>query len=110
MKKRSWITMITFILIFSFAGVAIAGDIDGNKRKGKYLYRKTYKACHGEDAVPVSPDSKTQAQWVRVFDKKDWKVFGCEETWSALPEEDLNDILSYLHGHAFDSPSPAKCK
>lgn len=109
MKKRSWITLITIILVFSYMNTAMA-ELDGNKRKGKYLYRKTYKACHGEEAVPVSPDSKTQAQWVRVFKKKNWEVFGCDESWNKLSEKDLNDILTYLHGHAFDSPSPAKCK
>lgn len=110
MKKRIWITIVSLLLVFSFMSVAIAGEIDGNKRKGKHIYRKTYKACHGQDAVPVSPDSKTQAQWVRVFDKNKWDVFGCEETWNTLSEEEQQDILSYLHGHAFDSPSPAKCE
>lgn len=109
MKKRSWITLITIILVFSFINVAMA-EVDGNKRKGKHLYREAYKACHGQDAIPVSPDSKTQAQWIRVFEKENWEVFGCEDTWAALSEKDRNDILSYLHGHAFDSPSPAKCK
>ena len=110
MKNRIWITVVSLFLVFSFMSVAIAGEIDGNKRKGKHLYRTTYKACHGQDAVPVSPDSKTQAQWIRVFEKEKWDVFGCDETWDALSEDDLQDILSYLHGHAFDSPSPAKCK
>lgn len=109
MKKRTWIILISLILIFSFITPAVAGK-KGNKRKGKHLYRTTYKACHGEGAVPVSPDSKTQAQWKRVFEKKKWKVFGCEDTWKGMSEDDLNHILTYLHGHAFDSPSPAKCK
>ncbi len=109
MKKRTWITLISLILVFTFISPAIAGK-EGNKRKGKHLYRTTYKACHGEEAIPVSPDSKTQAQWERVFEKKDWEVFGCEDAWKALSEDELKDILSYLHGHAFDSPSPAKCK
>lgn len=110
MKNRIWMTIVSLFLIFSFVNVAVAVEIDGNKRKGKHLYRTTYKACHGQDAVPVSPDSKTQAQWIRVFEKNKWDVFGCEETWNTLSEDDLQDILSYLHGHAFDSPSPAKCK
>ncbi len=109
MKKRTWITLMSFILIFSVVSIAMAGE-KGNMRKGKHLYRTTYKACHGQDAVPVSPDTKTQAQWKRVFAKKQWDVFGCEDKWNALSEEDRDDILSYLHGHAFDSPSPAKCK
>ncbi|MDM8538939.1 cytochrome c family protein, partial [Desulfobacterales bacterium HSG17] len=59
---------------------------------------------------PVSPDQKTQAQWKIMFDKKDFEEFGCKEEWDALPEKDLLDIFAYLHGHASDSPSPAKCK
>jgi hypothetical protein len=110
MNKRTWITLISLLLVFAFAGMAVSAELEGNKRKGKHLYRTTYKACHGEDAVPVSPDSKTQEQWIRVFEKKKWDVFGCEDKWNSLSEEDLKDILSYLHGHAFDSPSPAKCK
>lgn len=109
MKKRIWITLMTLALVFSFTAATMAGA-KGNKRKGKHIYRTTYKACHGDDVLPVSPDSKTQAQWIRVFDKEKWGVFGCEETWKAMSEKDLKDVLSYLHGHAFDSPSPAKCK
>jgi len=109
MRKRAFMTIVTLISVLCFIGVGMAAD-EGNKRRGKHLYRKVYKECHGQDALPVSPDSKTQAQWQRVFKKKKYDVFGCEEKWQAMPEEDLRDILSYLHGHAFDSPSPAKCK
>ena len=56
------------------------------------------------------PDTKTQAQWTRVFEKKDFDQFGCQEEWSALSEGDLSDIYAYLHDHAADSPTPAKCK
>ena len=109
MTKKTMIVILTTFLALCFVSAGMAGE-KGNKRKGKHLYRKVYKACHGEDAMPVSPDSKTQAQWERVFEKKKFDVFGCEEEWEAMSEEDLRDILSYLHGHAFDSPSPAKCK
>ena len=106
---RAFIGLLTVIFALSFVSVAVAGD-KANKRKGKHIYRKVYKECHGEDAIPVSPDSKTQSQWERVFKKKKFEVFGCEEKWEAMSEEDKRDVLSYLHGHAFDSPSPAKCK
>lgn len=109
MKRMTMIKIFTVLLVMVFSSVALAAG-DGNQRKGKHLYRKVYKECHGEDARPVSPDSKTQAQWVRFFKKKDFTDFGCKEKWDALSEDDLNDIMSYLHAHAFDSPSPAKCK
>jgi hypothetical protein len=58
----------------------------------------------------ISPDVKTQAQWKRIFDKKKFKEFGCEEEWAKLDEKQLTNIFTYLHAHAADSPSPAKCK
>ncbi len=109
MKRITMIQIFTVFLIMVFSSLALA-TVDGNERKGKHLYRKTYKACHGEEAMPISPDSKTQAQWIRFFKKKDFTEFGCREKWEALSEDDINDILSYLHAHAYDSPSPAKCK
>jgi hypothetical protein len=59
---------------------------------------------------PISPDTKTQAQWTRAFEKKDFDQFGCQEEWSKLGGKELADIYTYLHDHAADSPTPAKCK
>ncbi len=114
MMKRTMIGAVALLLIFSFAGVSMASE-KGNDRKGKYTYRKVYKACFERGAVdskkpPLSPDTKTQAQWTRVFENGDFDQFGCQQEWSALSEEDLGDIYAYLHDHAADSPSPAKCK
>jgi hypothetical protein len=63
-------------LIFLFSSVSITFALDkGNKRKGKYTYRKVYKACMERGEVdspkpPISPDTKTQAQWTRTFEKR----------------------------------------
>lgn len=102
--------MMMVAFTFSFAVAE-----DGNARKGKYTYRKIYKACHERGAVEsakpsISPDSKTQAQWKRIFDKKKFEDFGCAEEWAKLSEKDLLNVFTYLHDHAADSPSPAKCK
>ena len=112
--KKTMIGALTLLLTFSFIGASLALE-KGNDRKGKYTYRKVYKACFERGAVDsqkptLSPDTKTQAQWTRVFDNKDFEQFGCKEEWSALSENDLGDIYAYLHDHAADSPSPAKCK
>lgn len=112
--KKMMISVLTLFLTFGFISAALALD-KGNNRKGKYTYRKIYKACHERGAVdskkPVlSPDTKTQAQWTRVFENKDFDQFGCQEEWTALSTEDLADIYAYLHDHAADSPTPAKCK
>jgi hypothetical protein len=87
----------------------------GNKRKGKYTYRKIYKACMArgevESAKPtVNPDAHTQAEWEEIFDNKKFDEFGCKEEWSAVEDGDLVDIFTYLYQHASDSPTPAKCK
>lgn len=110
MKRIISVTLSLFVLT---ASVSMAGE--GNARKGKYTYRKVYKACHERGAIEsprplLNPDAKTQAQWKRMFDRKQFDDFGCAEEWQKLSEDDLQDIFSYLHGHAADSPSPSKCK
>jgi hypothetical protein len=114
MIKRMLFLTIGMILTFSFTAVTFAGE-EGNERKGKYAYRKVYKACNKRGEIdspkpPLSPDSMTQAQWKRLFDKKKFNKLGCDEEWSELSEQDLLNIYAYLHAHAADSPSPAKCK
>lgn len=114
MFRKSIITVMSLIFLISSVAIVFALE-KGNDRKGKYTYRKIYKACMQRGEVdsgkpPISPDMKTQAQWTRVFEKKDFEDFGCKTEWDKLDEEDLMDIYAYLHDHAADSPSPAKCK
>jgi hypothetical protein len=114
MGKKVILTLMAVVFVFTSVGISMAAEM-GNKRKGKYTYRKVYKACHerGEvgSAKPViNPDAKTQAQWKSVFEKKDFEEFGCKQEWDKLVEKDLLDILTYLHAYAADSPTPAKCK
>lgn len=109
MFKKLGITAVTALFLFVSIGISMAGE-KGNARKGKYLFRKSCRACHleGGSAVELSPVSKTQAEWQKTFDAAgDLK---CKDEWAKLSEKDTLDIYSYLHGHAFDSPSPAKCK
>jgi len=114
MLRRALIIVMTVMVCVGFVGVSFASE-PGNKRKGKYTYRKVYKACNvrGEVDVPkptLNPDAKTQDEWTAVFEGKDFAEFGCQEEWSALSETELLDIYTYLHAHASDSPTPAKCK
>lgn len=114
MTKRIVGALLAAILTVTFVGISVAGE-PGNKRKGKYTYRKVYKACFERGAVdsktpPISPADKTMAQWTEVFDGKDFSQFGCAEEWEKLGEKELLDIYSYLHAHGSDSPTPAKCK
>ena len=114
MLRKGLFFVIAVMFLFSAVGAAYAME-RGNKRKGKYTYRKVYKACMQRGEVdspkpPVSPDTKTQAQWTQTFDSQDFAQFGCQPEWASLSEKDLSDIYTYLHDHASDSPTPAKCK
>ena len=65
--------LIALAVVFSLTSVGAVTAVDkGNKRKGKYIYRKVYKACYQRGEVesvkpPFNPDAKTQAQWPQVF-------------------------------------------
>jgi hypothetical protein len=114
MLKKMFLALLALVFVFTTISIGFA-EGKGNARKGKYTYRNVYKSCNkrGEIDSPkplLSPDSKTQAQWKRTFDKKDFDQFKCSEEWSKLSDKDLNDIFTYLKDHAADSPSPAKCK
>ena len=115
LKKMILLSLAASFLLFS-AGSVLAIDVEaGNKRKGKYTYRKFYKQCHARGGIEttrplMNPDAKTQDQWVRTFERQSFDDFKCEEEWSNLSEKDLQDIFAYLHAHAADSPTPAKCK
>ena len=114
MFKKIFLTLLAVCFVFSTVGVSFALD-KGNKRKGKYTYRKVYKACFERGDVeskvpPISPADKTQAEWTAIFESKDFKQFGCNDEWQQLSGTEVTDIYTYLHDHASDSPTPAKCK
>lgn len=114
MYRKIGLGILAIIAMISFV-VPTMAEGKGNERKGKYAYRNIYKACQeagivDTDKPPVSPDDKTQAQWDRVFAKMDFEDMGCSDQWAQLGEDKLADIHAYLHAHAADSPSPAKCK
>lgn len=103
--KRS--TGIFAALILVLAAVSLAFAAEGNARKGKYTYRSKCRSCHGATASDLSPSSKTQAEWKKIFAKPE--AIKCFKDWKGVSPEDKGDIFSYLHDYAKDSPSPAKC-
>ena len=114
MIKKVFLTLMAFVFVFGTVSAGLALD-KGNKRKGKYTYRKVYKACFERGAVDsktpsISPADKTQAEWDAIFTEKDFTPFGCQEEWTKLNETEVTDIYTYLYEHASDSPTPAKCK
>ena len=78
MFKKSIITIMVFIFTVVSFSVAFASEgPDGNKRNGKYTYRKVYKACAAngevESASPkISPADKTMKQWKDIFENKNF--------------------------------------
>lgn len=114
MTHKATIGFLAALLTISFVGAAMALEL-GNDRKGKYTYRKVYKACFERGEVesktpPLSPNTKTQAQWTAIFEKSELAQFGCAQEWENLAADDVRDIYTYLHNHASDSPTPATCK
>lgn len=113
--KRTIISIIIAVFCFTTLAATVHAGTKGNKRKGKFIYRKVFKECHAQDAsIPakpsISPDTKTMAQWDRFFAKKNFETFGCKAQWDNLSETDLLHILTYMKSGAADSPTPAKCK
>ena len=108
LKKIGSFLIVAVFLAASISLVMAEGK--GNARKGKYLFRKNCRTCHieGGKAKALSPIDKTQAKWDEVFNNLD--NLPCIKEWEKLSEKDRNDIYAHLWGHAFDSPSPAKCK
>ena len=114
MKTRLFSTILILLLSVSFAASGWALEM-GNKRKGKYTYRKVYKACMERGEVqsakpPVNPDAKTQAEWEQLFEARQFNEFGCQTEWASLEKNEITDIFTYLYSHASDSPTPLKCK
>ncbi|MCG8565960.1 MAG: cytochrome c family protein [Desulfobacterales bacterium] len=114
MIKKILFVLTVFVFVFTTVGLSLAIE-KGNKRKGKYTYRKVVKACYQRGAVDsdtpqVSPSSKKMAEWKAVFEGRDLAQFGCQEEWDNLSEKDYLDIYSYFYHYAADSATPATCK
>ena len=114
MIKKILLVLTVCVFVLSTVGLSLAIE-KGNKRKGKYTYRKVYKACFERGEVdsktpPISPADKTMEEWTALFESGDFKQFGCQEEWGKLSEKAVSDIYTYMHDHAADSPTPAKCK
>ena len=109
MFKRIFTMLLALTVVAGSIGLSLAAD-NGNSRKGKYLFRKSCRSCHVENgsAKELSPIDFTQAQWKKFF--ADPSGLKCKDQWAKLSKDDLNDIFTYMHDHAKDSPSPAKCK
>lgn len=111
MKKVAVFMIGTLLVVFYF-GSSLA-MLDGNEQKGRHLFVQECRPCHmvnpigPEPAHYLGPDAKKQAEWVEVFENR--RELPCWQYWQDLSEQDLQDILTYLHCGAADSPTPEKC-
>lgn len=104
-RKIMIITGAVFLTLAMFSmAFAIGG---GNPRKGKFLWRKNCRSCHSPEgsAGDLNPADKTQAEWQKLFESGN---IPCKKDWT-IGDGDQNDIYTYLHDFAKDSPTPAKC-
>jgi cytochrome c5 len=110
MSTRFFILAGTFTLA---ACIGVADAAGPNPNRGKTLFRNTCKTCHVKDggAKDLTPLSKTQAQWTRVFKGDMAPMVKRVQTKSnqALTAADLADIQAFLVGHAADSDQPETC-
>ena len=112
--RRLIVLVLAMLFLVTSVGPSLAME-QGNKRKGKYTYRKVYKSCNERGEVnstkpPLNPSDRTQAEWEAMFDGRDFTAFGCQEEWQKMSDVEITDIFTYLHAHASDSPTPLKCK
>lgn len=104
-RKLMLIVASTLVIVMTVSMAFALGG--GNGRKGKFLYRKNCRTCHnGADAKDLSPADMTQAEWTAKF--SDMSKIKCAGDWT-IDKKAVNDIFTYLHDYAKDSPSPAKC-
>ncbi len=89
------------ILILMVTSSAMA---EGNARKGKYLFKKSCKLCHGKEMAPLT---KTMAQWDHYFQEEASTHPG--DGFKNNSEGDLKDINQFLHDGASDALSPMSC-
>lgn len=112
MLTRVWAPVAALLVATVFiSGVAFAGG--QNPNRGKSLFRANCKSCHmpkGE-AKDLTPLTKTQAQWVRVFKSGVAKMLPrvAQKTGTTLTPADLADIQLFLVSHAADSDQPETC-
>ena len=90
--------MLLILLLVAFTVTSAFAVEGGNPKKGKYLFKKNCKSCHTEGAEggPVTPLSKTMAQWDKFFSGSKHPA----GAWDDFAEQDLldiNQLIIHLH-------------
>ncbi|WP_045211455.1 c-type cytochrome [Desulfonatronovibrio magnus] len=114
MRKMVALSIVA-IMFATQIGIALAA-MDGNPRKGRFLFRQECRPCHMENPIHeqqeyhahyLGPDAKRQAEWMEVLENID--ELPCFEHWKEISDSDINDIFTYLYNGAADSPTPERC-
>ena len=102
---------LSILTLAALLAASLAAEQKGSDTKGKFYYKKNCKSCHVEkgSASVLTPLSKTQSQWRKVFDSgKHGKSGEALSPKFGTPEQVL-DIKTFLINHASDSPQPETC-
>jgi cytochrome c5 len=106
--KHATKTILVIALVTLMASMALAAE-GGNPKKGKYLFKKNCKTCHGAAAAggELTPLSKIQRQWDRFFEKNNSDCL--KHLKGQINETDLRHTWQFLYDHASDSDQPETC-
>jgi len=103
--------ILTLLTLATVLAIPLAAQEKGSDTKGKFYYQKDCKICHvaGGKGGVLTPLSKTQNQWKKVFDAGNHGK--SQEPFSPkfAPEGHLLHIKTFLINHASDSPQPETC-
>ena len=104
------IIIIVSILVLCFA-IDIGLAQKGNPQKGKMLFAKNCRSCHIKDgkAKLLYISRRKQADWQAAFAKEKYMTYPCKEIWQKLPDQDIQDLLSYFMEGAADGVMPRGC-
>ncbi|MBI4912340.1 MAG: cytochrome c [Acidobacteria bacterium] len=104
---------LTKLAVIALLGLALplSAEEKGSDTKGKFYFKKSCKTCHvkGGSALELTPLSKTQAQWRKVFDAGRHGKAGEGFSPKFGTPEQIRDIKTFLINHASDSPQPETC-
>ncbi|WP_306600007.1 c-type cytochrome [Geothrix sp. 21YS21S-2] len=110
-KKGKLMKLLSIFTLAALLAAPLAAEPKGSDTKGKFFFKKNCKSCHVENgkAAVVTPLSKTQAQWRKVFDAGKHGRTGEGFSPKYGTPEQILDIKTFLINHASDSPQPETC-